>query len=155
MSNGQGTKFEQIDALRDCLNRLHAERGAAVVVAKDFRHGHGITSETFKRSWNVVEKLTGQIEQAQRELDAAVREAAVCVMPTAVVCELVQALDDIRMTMRGNNGTTNGTLFDLAKDRARKALAVWEDNQTKERHEVCQAVLADMDEEDRKAVAHA
>jgi hypothetical protein len=92
----QQEKMAEVDAVRERLNRLHRERGAMVVEAKQMRIAYGVKSNVFSSTWSGVEQLTEQIEQAQRELDSFTREASVCVMPTLVVCELVSALDEIR-----------------------------------------------------------
>jgi hypothetical protein len=129
MSNGQQNKFEAVSVLRDRLTRLHAERGAFVVEAKDARIAHGVQSGGFKGAWNVVEKLTGQIEQAQRELDAATRAAAVCVMPTMVVCELVGALDEIRCYPAWKSGEPlpgKAANYDSMRARADNAVKAFE-----------------------------
>ncbi len=128
----QQEKMKAVDEIRDRINRLHSERGAAVAEAKEMRIAYGVKSNVFSSTWNRVEKLTGQIEQAERELDAAVREAAVCIMPTSVVCELVQALDEIRLYPAWRVGqplTANAANYDAMRAVADRAVKMFQRDQ--------------------------
>jgi len=53
------------------VSRLHAERGDAVKRAKASRITWGFDSRNFQDDWKYVEVLTGQIAEAERELEEA------------------------------------------------------------------------------------
>ena len=57
------------DELRAEINRLHAERGAAVREARDSRIANGFGSADFQMNWKHVENLTGKIAAVEAELE--------------------------------------------------------------------------------------
>jgi hypothetical protein len=59
---------ERVADLRAEVDRLHAERGAAVSAARRVRMDKGVAAPEFARAWFVVEGLTRDIEEAEREL---------------------------------------------------------------------------------------
>lgn len=73
---GKGKKEEvigqrSIDELRSKINRLHAERGAAVIEAKKAREEQGFKSAAFQLDWEHIEDLTRAIVHYEAELERA------------------------------------------------------------------------------------
>lgn len=64
----------KVDALRDHVNRLHAERGAAVLAAKKSREEQGFKSVAFQLDWQHVEDMTRAIVHYEAQLEKALAE---------------------------------------------------------------------------------
>lgn len=62
-----------VDALREHVNRLHAERGEAVLDAKKSREEQGFKSAAFQLDWKHVEDLTRAIVHYEAELEKALK----------------------------------------------------------------------------------
>lgn len=77
------------------VNRLHAERGDAVKRAKAARITWGFDSKNFQDDWKYVEILTGQIAEAEAELERVVetplKRAASAAMD---LCAMIGKLSD-------------------------------------------------------------
>jgi len=63
---------DTVESLRAHVNRLHAERGVAVLGAKKSREEQGFKSAAFQMDWAHVENLTGAIVHYEAELEKAV-----------------------------------------------------------------------------------
>lgn len=60
-----------VESLREHVNRLHSERGEAVLDAKKSREEQGFKSAAFQLDWKHVEDLTRSIVHYEAELEKA------------------------------------------------------------------------------------
>ena len=70
-----------VESLWAHVNRLHAERGVAVLEAKRSREEQGFKSAAFQLDWAHVKNLTGAITHYEAELEKELKAEAHSVIP--------------------------------------------------------------------------